>query len=143
MVVLIPRRELQHRNTINNLLKIRNPLTSYDTPREVNMLLSRKQSLVNLDGSKDGLIENEARHDTHKSSHQEQSKRRQAHVSKVKHVRSQRIGLQLLKVHEGVEEDVNPRGPPSAERAPPPVVVLPAELKVVEQDGDFGRRDAH
>ena len=95
--------------------------------------------LINFDGSKDSLIEDKACSNTNKSSHQEQTKWCQSHVSKVKDVGGNRICLQLLEVYEGVKEDVNSSRPTSTEGTPPPVIILPTKLEVVEEDSDFSR----
>ena len=96
-------------------------------------------NIINLDGSKDGLIEPKGTGNADVTRHEEQSQRGEAHVAKVQHVRSSGFtGLELLEVDEGVEEDVQGGGSGSAEGAPPPVVVLAAKLEVAEEDGNLG-----
>ena len=58
----------------------------YYRPPDYLTLIHNPICLINLDGPKDGLIEVETCSDAHKACHQEQPKRCQAHVTKVKHV---------------------------------------------------------
>ena len=84
------------------------------------------QKLINLDGSKNLLVEPECTQETNGTGDQINSERDQSHVSKVKSIGCRTVHLKLLKVMEGVPKDVKSRGSSCNKRAPPPMIILSA-----------------
>ena len=63
--------------------------------------------LVDLQGTKNGFIEPQTRRNSNESGHEEEANTSQTHVTKIQGVGSKRVGLQLLEVDKGVQEDVD------------------------------------
>lgn len=88
--------------------------------------------LVNLDWSINSSVEPKRGAHTHKSCEQKQSERNQRHVSKVKNICCELIRLQLLEICTRVKENVQSCRSGTAERTPPPMIILSTKLKVVK-----------
>lgn len=78
------------------------------TKQYLYMQLRNFQNLINLDGSKNLLVEPECTQETNGTGDQINSERDQPHVSKVKSIGCRTVHLKLLKVMEGVPKRKEP-----------------------------------
>mmetsp|Transcript_14655 Transcript_14655/g.38056 ORF Transcript_14655/g.38056 Transcript_14655/m.38056 type:complete len:212 (+) Transcript_14655:244-879(+) len=103
---------------------------------------ARAARSLHLDGPVDRAHEPEAREEAHRSRKDEEGVRGDEHVRHVHHDREGAHHDHLrAQVHDGVREEVQSGRARSEEAAPPPVVVLRAELEVAHDDGDLRAGD--
>mmetsp|Transcript_14657 Transcript_14657/g.38064 ORF Transcript_14657/g.38064 Transcript_14657/m.38064 type:complete len:217 (+) Transcript_14657:318-968(+) len=102
----------------------------------------RRARLVHLDRGEDLPHEPVARVEADGARHHEEDERGDGHVPKEEQTRHELLDLELgRKVEDRVQEEVGCRRARREERAPPPVVVLRAQLEVAHDDGDLRARD--
>lgn len=84
----------------------------------------------------------EARHETYRPCKEEKQKYHDQRISKVQEGGGGVFNVQLGdEVVAAVYEEVASSRPRGEEGAPPPVIVLGAEVEVAEEDGGLGARD--
>ncbi len=95
--------------------------------------------LLDLDGGVDLAHKEVARVEPDGAGEEEELQGHDERVAKVDHRRNKLGDLELREeVEHAVEEHVQRRGSRGQERAPPPVVVLAAQLEVAHDHGDLG-----
>mmetsp|Transcript_14198 Transcript_14198/g.49377 ORF Transcript_14198/g.49377 Transcript_14198/m.49377 type:complete len:317 (+) Transcript_14198:2922-3872(+) len=96
---------------------------------------------VNLDAGVNLLDEQEGCKVARDARHEAEHDRDKEHVAQVQQHRHAAQRQARRHVQQAVHVDIHARGARDEEGAPPPVVVLRAQLEVGENDGDLGARD--
>jgi len=94
-------------------------------------------SLINLNATKNLLVEPQRTQQSHSTRDQVQPKANQCHVPKVQNIRRHTVALQLLKVMERIPIHIQGSGSSRAETSPPPTVILTTDLKVRKENGNL------
>ena len=95
---------------------------------------------VNLDNAVDLPDEEQAGQEADGAGHDEEEQHHDGGVAEEEEVAEGARDARLVhKVVQGEEEEVEAGGPRGKEAAPPPAVVLRAQVEVAEEDGGLGR----